>query len=251
MVSLLPRFVPLLATGADVVSLHPVPAWAKGNYFLEKFFQGGILMYPIVAVLVVAVAVILERSVWWAAERARRDPNRLDQIYAALEQGNVKGASGLAHGSSDPLIRTIWHGINHVHASIEGALQVASGVEIQRAGRFMWVLDTVITLAPLLGLLGTVAGIMAAFNAVNEGGLSPAAVSGGIGEALIATACGLFIAILTLVFFNFFNAKLAKLQFELESTSHNVILMFNSLHLKANPETENARPQPKQYAGSN
>jgi biopolymer transport protein ExbB len=100
-------------------------------------------------------------------------------------------------------------------------------------------------------LLGTVTGIMAAFNAVNEGGLSPAAVSGGIGEALIATACGLAIAIFTLIFFNFFNAKLAKLQFELESTSHNIVLMFHSLHLKASPATENARQEPKQYARSN
>jgi biopolymer transport protein ExbB len=230
---LLPNLVPLLAAGAETVT-HSVPAWARSNYFLEKFFQGGVVMYPIAAVFVVAVAVILERSVWWAIERSRRDANRLDEVYAALEQGNVQAASSLARGSKDPLIRTVWHGLNHAHASLEGS-----------------VLDTIITLAPLLGLLGTVTGIMAAFNAVNEGGLSPAAVSGGIGEALIATACGLGIAILTLIFFNFFNAKLAKLQFELESTSHNLVLMFHSLHLKANPDTANARPQPEQYAGSN
>ncbi|HEY0791725.1 MAG TPA: MotA/TolQ/ExbB proton channel family protein, partial [Chthoniobacterales bacterium] len=93
--------------------------------------------------------------------------------------------------------------------------------------------------------------IMAAFNAVNEGGLSPAAVSGGIGEALIATACGLGIAIFTLIFFNFYNAKLAKLQFELESTSHNLILMLNNLRVKGNLETDHARQQPEQYARSN
>ena len=247
---LLPRFIPLLAAGVETIT-RSVPFWARGNYFLEKFFQGGVVMYPIAAVFVVAVAVILERSVWWAIERSRRDADRLDKVYAALEQGNVQTASSLARGSKDPLIRTVWHGLNHAHASLEGALQIASGRELQRAGRFMSVLDTIITLAPLLGLLGTVTGIMAAFNAVNEGGLSPAAVSGGIGEALIATACGLGIAILTLIFFNFFNAKLAKLQFELESTSHNLVLMFHSLHLKNNPEPEHARSQPEQYAGSN
>ena len=250
MVPAFPKFLPLLAAGAETIT-HPVPDWAKNNYFLEKFFQGGVVMYPIVAVFVAAVAVVLERSVWWAVERTRRDANRLDQIYAALEQGNVPAASNLARNSRDPLIRVVYHGINHRHASLEGALQVASGAELQRAGRFLPVMDTIITLAPLLGLLGTVTGIMAAFNAVNEGGLSPAAVSGGISEALIATACGLAIAIFTLIFFNFFNAKLARLQFDLESTSHNVILMFNSLRLKANPETENARPEPTQYARSN
>jgi len=113
-------------------------------------------------------------------------------------------------------------------------------------------MDTTITLAPLLGLLGTVTGIMSAFNAVNEGGLSPAAVSGGIGEALIATACGLGIAIFTLIFFNFYNSKLVKLQFELESTCHNVLIMINSLRLKnANLDTiQDAREQ-SQFASSN
>jgi biopolymer transport protein ExbB len=60
----------------------------------------------------------------------------------------------MARDSKDPLVRTVWHGLNHVHSSVEGALQVASGVEIQRAGRFMSVMDTTITLAPLLGSSG-------------------------------------------------------------------------------------------------
>src|SRR5260370_27996353 len=209
-------------------------------------------MYPIVAVLVVAVAVILERLVWWTVQTAQRDPAKLDKVYAALEQGNIAAAINLARGSKDPLVRTVWHGLNHVHASLEGALQVASGVEVQRAGRFMSVMDATITLAPLLGLLGTVTGIMSAFNAVNEGGLSPAAVSGGIGEALIATACGLGIAIFTLIFFNFYNSKLVKLQFELESTCHNVLIMINSLRLKnANLDVIPDAREQSQFASSN
>ena len=251
MFSLLAQITPLLAAQASVTRF--VPDWAKGNVFLELFFKGGVVMYPIVAVLTVALAIILERSLWWAIHSVRRDANKLDKMYAAMEQGNVAAAANLGRKSGDPLVRTVWHGINHVHASVEGALQVASGVEIQRAGRFMWILDSVITLAPLLGLLGTVTGIMSAFNAVNEGGLSPAAVSGGIGEALIATACGLGIAIGTLIFFNFFNAQLSKLQFELESTCNNVLIMFNTLRLK-NPnidEIQDARGQSQQFASTN
>src|SRR6202022_5135559 len=147
-------------------------------------------------------------------EGARRDPGKLDKVYSALESGNVAAAAKLASGSQDPLVRTVWHGLNHVHSSVEGALQVSSGEELQRSGRFMSVMDTTITLAPLLGLLGTVTGIMGSFNFVGNGDLAPTKVSGGIAEALIATACGLGIAIFTLIFFNFFNAKVARLQFE-------------------------------------
>lgn len=252
MVTLLSNSVPVLAA-ISATGGHVIPAWAKGNVVLEKFVQGGPIMYPIVATLIVAIAVILERIVWWAIEGARRDPNKLDQVYAALEQGNVAAAVNLGRGSKDPLVRTVYHGLNHVHASIEGALQVAAGVELQRAGRFMSVMDTMVTLAPLLGLLGTVTGIMGSFNAVQSGGLDPSKVSGGIGEALIATAFGLGIAIGTLIFFNYFNAKLVKLQFELETTCNNVLIMMNALRNKnANLDVvDDARQQPQQFASSN
>src|SRR5260370_12383802 len=208
-------------------------------------------MYPIVAVLVVAVAVILERLVWWTVQTAQRDPAKLDKVYAALEQGNIAAAINLARGSKDPLVRTVWHGLNHVHASLEGALQVASGVEIQRGGRFMTVMDTTITLAPLLGLLGTVTGIMGSFNFVGSSDLAPTKVSSGIAEALIATACGLGIVIFTLIFFNVFNAKLARLQFELEKTSNEVILMLTSLRNRNDLITdEGARQQSQQVVGT-
>jgi len=251
MVTLLAQFAPLLAAEAQQTGQHFIPDWAKGNTVFETFFKGGPVMYPLLAVLVVAVAVILERLVWWTVERARRNPNKLDQVYAALEEGNVAAASSLARGSKDPIIRTVCQGLNHVHSSVEGALEVASGVELQRAGRFMSIMDTTITLAPLLGLFGTVTGIMGSFNFVGNADLAPTKVSGGIAEALIATACGLGIAIFTLIFFNFFNSKLAKLQFELQSTSHNLILMLNSLRVKNNLGVEQDARQPRQFASTN
>src|ERR1700675_549869 len=238
MLTLFARFAPLLAAEVAAAGGRPIPDCAKGNTVFETFFKGGPVMYPIVAVLVVSVAVILERIVWWTVQTTRRDSDKLDKVYAALEEGNVAGAVNLARGSKDPLVRTVWHGLNHVHASVEGALQGAAGVEIQRAGRFMSVMDTTITLAPLLGLLGTVTGIMGSFNFVGSADLAPAKVSGGIAEALIATACGLGIAIFSLIFFNFFNARVARLQFELESTSNNVILVLNTL------PTEKKHPPP-------
>src|SRR5262249_27134311 len=251
MATMLSDIAPIL--GADVITSggRVIPEWARGNQIFEYFFKGGIIMYPLVAVLVIAIAVILERMVWWIVQTAQRDPGTLDKVYAALEQGNVPAAINIARGSKDPLVRTVWHGLNHVHASVEGALQVASGVEIQRAGRFMSVMDTTITLAPLLGLLGTVTGIMGSFNFVGNADLAPTKVSGGIAEALIATACGLGIAIFTLIFFNFFNSKLAKMQFELQSTSHNLILMLNSLRAKNNQGVEQDARQSQQFASTN
>jgi biopolymer transport protein ExbB len=251
MLTLFARFAPMMAAEAAASGGRPIPDWAKGNTIFETFFKGGPVMYPIVAVLVVAIAVILERIVWWTVQTTRRDSDKLDKVYAALEEGNVAGAVNLARGSKDPLVRTVWHGLNHVHASVEGALQVAAGVEIQRAGRFMSVMDTTITLAPLLGLLGTVTGIMGSFNFVGAADLAPAKVSGGIAEALIATACGLGIAIFALIFFNYFNARVARLQFELESTSNNVILMLNSLRNRNNLATAQDAHQPQQFAGTN
>jgi biopolymer transport protein ExbB len=121
----------------------------------------------------------------------------------------------------------IWHGMNHFHSSLQGALQVAAGVELQKAGRFLTVMDTLVTLAPLLGLLGTVSGIFRTFLSIGSATVEGAtgAITGGIGEALIATMCGLAIAIVALIPYNFFSRKLAQLQFELESAATNVEIM--------------------------
>ena len=143
----------------------------------------------------------------------------------ALENSDVAAATKIAEGSEDPVIRMVYRGLNHVHTSLQGALQLAAGIELKRAGRFLVVMDTLVTLAPLLGLLGTVTGLMRAFLNIGSAELSVSAVTGGIGEALIATACGLGIAIFALIPFNFFSAKLTQLQFDLETAATNVEVM--------------------------
>ncbi len=189
-------------------------------------------MYPIAIVCLVAVAVVGERTVWWLREKFKRDPKRLEEILASLERGDFLTAANLSAASEDPVIRTVHHGLNHHHSSLQGALQVSAGVELQKAGRFLGVMDTLVTLAPLLGLLGTVTGIMASFKFVGQSDLAVDKVSGGIGEALIATAFGLGIAIFTLIPFNYFTGKVARLQFELETAATNVEVMVNSAKQK-------------------
>src|SRR5437899_8517341 len=122
----------------------------------------------------------------------------------------------------------IHRSLNHAHSSIPVALQMAAGIELERAGRFLNIMDTLVTLAPLLGLLGTVTGLMRAFLKVGSAELAVSAVTGGIGEALIATACGLGIAIVSLIPFNYFTGKLTRLQFEMETAATNVEVMVNA-----------------------
>ncbi len=195
------------------------------NLIVEKYKDGGPIMHPILVVAIVAIAVVTERAFWWIRESFKRDSSTLEKVLAAMENGDFRAAIDLARDSADPVIRMIYRGLSHVHGSLSGALQVAAGAELKRAGRFLMLIDTCITVAPLLGLLGTVTGIMGAFSAVGGNELAVEAVSGGIGEALIATAAGLGIAIFCLLPFNYFNERLAKLQFELETAATNVEVM--------------------------
>jgi len=198
----------------------------------ELFVRGGPIMWPILIAAIVAVAVVGERTFWWWRESRKRDPERLEKLLAALDNGDFRTAAQLSKGSEDPIIRMIYHGMNHVHSSLQGALQVAAGVELQRAGRFLTVMDTLVTLAPLLGLLGTVTGIFMSFTGIGDAELAVQKVSGGIGEALIATAAGLGIAIFALIPFNFFTARLSRLQFELETAATNIEVMVNAAKQK-------------------
>jgi biopolymer transport protein ExbB len=212
------------------------------NIVFDFLIKGGPVMVPILLCALVAVAVVGERSFWWLRESRRRDPKKLEQILAALENGDIPAAIKIAEGSPDPIIRMIYRGLNHVHTSMQGALQLAAGIELERAGRFLTVMDTLVTLAPLLGLLGTVTGLMRAFLSVGSAELSVVAVTGGIGEALIATACGLGIAILSLIPFNYFTGRLTRLQFELETAATNVEMMVVPKQMEENTvKLENKR----------
>ncbi len=207
------------------------------NIVLEWFEAGGPIMWPILVTAIVAVCVIGERCIWWIVQSSRRDPETLEKVLACMENGNFQEASRLSTNSKDPVLRMIWHGLNHVHYSLQGALQVAAGVELRRAGRFLTVMDTLVTLAPLLGLLGTVTGLMKTFTAIGDAELAVQKVTGGIGEALIATACGLAIAIIALIPFNYFTSKTVKLQFELETAATNLEVMVNAARQRNGADT--------------
>jgi biopolymer transport protein ExbB len=235
---------PAAPAAAVTATLSPAPAAAESlapaaeakptggllgsNWLIDKFHKGGPIMWPILIVSIVGLTVVIERIFWWSGRWFRRDPKRIEKVFTAIENGDTAEASRLSRGSRDPVLRMMWNGLNHQHASLQGALQVAAGIEIKRAGRFLVVMDTLVTLAPLLGLLGTITGLIKSFSFLGNEELAVQAVTGGIAEALIATACGLGIAIFALIPFNFFTSRVANLEFELQTAATNLEVMLGT-----------------------
>jgi biopolymer transport protein ExbB len=196
------------------------------NVVVDTFLHGGIIMWPLLGLSLFAIGVIAERIIWWTAAKRRRDSGRLTRTYEALSRGDREEAIKLAEASADPRLRVIAYGLVHPESGVEIAMEVRATEELKLARRFLNAMDTIITLAPLLGLLGTVTGIMQSFKFVGgDQELAAAKVSGGIGEALIATACGLGIAIATLLPFNLFGGHAEELREEIETVSKNVHLL--------------------------
>jgi biopolymer transport protein ExbB len=214
---------PAVGASPAAAPMHAEPN--TGNVLVDNFIKGGWIMYPILMASIAAIAVVLERVFWWLFRWMRRDPKRIEKVFTAIENGDVAEASRLSRGTRDPVLRMIWNGLNHQHASLQGALQVAAGIEIKRAGRFLVVMDTLVTLAPLLGLLGTITGLMKSFSFLGNEELAVTAVTGGIAEALIATAAGLGIAIFALIPFNYFTSRVSNLEFELQTAATNLEVM--------------------------
>ena len=216
------------ASAAPAASPAAEPGLLGSNWLIDKFHKGGPIMWPILIVSIIGLTVVIERIFWWTGRWFRRDPKRIEKVFTAIEHGDVAEASRLSRGSRDPVLRMMWNGLNHQHASLQGALQVAAGIEIKRAGRFLVVMDTLVTLAPLLGLLGTITGLIRSFSFLGNEELAVQAVTGGIAEALIATACGLGIAIFALIPFNFFTSRVSNLEFELQTAATNLEVMLGA-----------------------
>jgi biopolymer transport protein ExbB len=223
-----------------MISIPPL-----ANVVVEFIVKGGPIMWPILVVSAVAICVIVERFFWWANTAVKRRPKVLESVYEALEQGDLSAAIRISAQATDPVVRMVHHGLNHPHTSMEGALEVASGQELRGAGRFLSAMDTIVTLGPLLGLLGTVTGIMGSFTSIGSAELAVEKVTGGIGEALIATAAGLVIAIVTLIPMNYFHSRLASLQFDLEAAANNVLILAARKGLEDGPTPHAATAGPR------
>jgi biopolymer transport protein ExbB len=184
------------------------------------------MMWPLLATSLVTVSVVVERLLFVVREWRRREPQAVEAVFRAAELGQFEGAVEAGLRSADPVARSLAHALGHREESFSSAMLRAANRELKRFNRGLSVLDTAVTLAPLLGLLGTVTGMIRAFGLLGARELeAPAAITGGIAEALIATAFGLSIAIVALIPFNFLNAKLEEVRHDLEDAASRIELI--------------------------
>jgi biopolymer transport protein ExbB len=199
-----------------------------GNIIFDLFVKGGPIMWPILICFFAAVIVVLERAIWWLNLSKRARSAELEPVFDSIADGKFEEALKASDAPANPFLQTIHDGLSHAHSSLLGAMQLKATDDLERGEKGLWLLSTFITLAPLLGLLGTVAGIMRSFNFVGDEQLAAAKVSGGIAEALIATACGLAVAILCLLPYNYFNRRLARYRSQMERIINHVELLVES-----------------------
>jgi biopolymer transport protein ExbB len=175
------------------------------------FKAGGIVMWPLLFFSVLAVSLIIERITFWSKITNRQ--NRIVQSVLKLyRQGDVVSTLTALHNNADlPMARIFLAALELEEPNPEEfrlALESEAQAEIPLLKRFQNIFDTIIGLAPLLGLLGTVLGLITSFASLNigdVGGTKTAGVTSGISEALVSTASGLVVAIITLFFANTFR----------------------------------------------
>jgi biopolymer transport protein ExbB len=135
-------------------------------------------------------------------------------------------------GSGDYVIRILVSGILHREFSMVKAMEAAAAVEMQRMRRHLAALDTMITVTPLLGIFGTVTGIVRAFEVLGDATIAihhPEAVTAGLAEALITTVAGLAIAIPSVCFFNYFSSRVEKAATTIERYATNLEILYEKL----------------------
>jgi Biopolymer transport proteins len=192
---------------------------------MELFHHGGPIMWPILIVSLVGFTVVIERILFLIREATSREPEVVEKILDRVENRDIDGAIELGKRSKDFVARILTYALTHRDQSLHNAFVRAANNELKRFQQGTAVLDTVITAAPLLGLLGTVTGMMRTFgNMTGDIAAAAGQITGGVAEALIATAAGLAIAIIGLVPYNILNSQA-------EQAKHDIADASNALEL--------------------
>jgi len=200
----------------------PFFAFLMGQSPMELFSHGGPIMWPILIVSFLAVTVVVERTIFLIRENSTREPEVVERMLEYVESRDTTKAVALGQKSPDYVARILTYALTHKEHSLPNAFMRAANRELARFQQGMAWLDTCITAAPLLGLLGTVTGMMNTFGALGGGDIAASAskITGGVGEALIATACGLCIAILGLFPYNVLNARVEAARHDISDASN-------------------------------
>jgi biopolymer transport protein ExbB len=188
--------------------------------------KGGYVMLPIGLCSIVALAVVIERFI--SLRHDRFLPRELaEEILNGLHRGQVAEVMTLCYGNDDAVARVVKAGLDQMEEDreeIRDVMQAVGKREASNLEQHLGILATIASISPLLGLLGTVAGMIRVFNVITVEGVGNAqALSGGISEALITTLAGLTVAIPTLVAHNYFARRVDAMTLELEVFSQDVL----------------------------
>ena len=245
--SLQSGIVALVETGEGLMPLDPsrggaLKALVQKTSLIHIFKKGGPIMWPLLFAAFMAFGTVLERVYFLINEQRKRDTQAMETFFAAVGQGDTDLAIRTSNASKYYVVRTLGYALTHKEKSIESALLYAQEQELKRFRRGIPILDTVITLAPLLGLLGTVTGMMGSFSLIGGELSAPGAITGGIAEALIATAFGLGIAITALIPFNLLNTKMEEARLEIELAATQLELMMHPQEITVDAVSQVTHP---------
>ncbi len=194
---------------------------------IALFQRGGIVMWPLLLCSLAAGAMAIERIFHFWHERMMEAlaVRSVSRILEALADGRFTEAETLSAQTPSASCRIIAEGLQQRDIALQDSLTAAAEREIGSLRHGLSILDTIITLAPLLGILGTVTGIIRSFHLLSTGGIQdPTAVTGGISEALITTAAGLVVSICTLIPFNYCGSFIRRRTRHFEQIIHRVII---------------------------
>jgi biopolymer transport protein ExbB len=185
----------------------------------ELVRAGGPFMWPIILCSIIAAAIVFER-LWTLQERRVLPPELSRRIWQLVESGQVTEKVIAALEQNSPMGRLLAAGLRHHHRSAEvlrERLEDAGRHVVHELERFLNTLGTIAGVSPLLGLLGTVTGIIKAFNAISVGGMGdPRLLSAGISEALVCTAAGLCVAIPSLICYRYLRGRVDRIVVQME-----------------------------------
>lgn len=199
--------------------------------------QGGPVMGLLLALSILSVVLILERLLFWSCIVGRQD-RLVRQVLALYVRDRSKAIHLLKESAQFPMARIFMAALGLKQPTVEEfhlALESAAQAELPLLRRFGTVFATIISVSPLLGLLGTVLGLIGSFSALqlgDLGGSNTAAVTAGISEALISTAFGLAVAIMTLMFSNLFRGLYLRQITRIQEYAGQLELLYRRSHLQ-------------------
>jgi len=208
---------------------------------------GGTLMWPIMLCSVVSAAIILER-LWTLQDRRVLPPDLMQKVWKLVETHQINDKVIAALEQNSPLGRLLAAGLLNRHRPREVLMERLEDTgrhTVHELERFLNTLGTIAGVSPLLGLLGTVTGIIKAFNAINAGGAGdPRMLSGGIAEALVATAAGLCVAIPSLIAYRYLRGRVERIVIEMEKNALRLVDAFEAAARKQPDTVASPAPAP-------